>query len=99
MDGTWAGMPLYFLVGLVDDDNSHGASAFNRELAAEGYSVEVTSEDGYSINFESADIADNENIFAANTLDGAALPATIGDKDKPCWPLRMSGSEVGAGNL
>ena len=99
VDGTWAGMPLYFLVGLVDDDKSHGADAFNRALAAQGYSVEVTSGDGYSINFESADIADNANIFAANTLNGAALPETIGDKAKPCWPLRMSGSEVGAGKL
>ncbi|GAB7015503.1 hypothetical protein [Methanogenium cariaci] len=98
-DGTWAGMPLYFLVGLVDDDNTHGAGAFNRALAAEGYSVEVTSGDGYSINFESADIADNANIFAANTLNGAEIPATIGDEDKPCWPLRMSGSEVSAGKL
>ncbi len=99
VDGTWAGMPLYFLVGLVDDDNSHGADAFNRELAAKGYSVEVTSGDGYSINFESADIVDNENIFAANTLNGAELPTVIGEKNKLCWPLRMSGSEVSAGKL
>ncbi len=99
VDGTWAGMPLYFLVGLVDDDNAHGSDAFNRDLAAQGYSVEVISGDGYSINFESADIADNANIFAANTLNGAELPAVIGDKDKPCWPLRMSGSEVSAGKL
>ena len=97
--GAWAGMPLYFLVGLVDDDNKHGSDAFNRELAAKGYSVEVTSGDGYSINFESVDIADNDNIFAANTLNGAELPATIGDKAKPCYPLRMSGSEVSAGKL
>ncbi|KAF1078975.1 hypothetical protein [Methanogenium sp. MK-MG] len=99
VDGTWAGMPLYFLAGLVDDDNTHGAGAFNRDLAAQGYSVEVTSGDGYSINFESADIADNANIFLANTLNGAELPAVIGDKNKPCWPLRMSGSEVSAGKL
>ncbi|WAI00349.1 hypothetical protein [Methanogenium organophilum] len=97
-DGTWAGMPLYFLVGLVDDDVEHGPGAFNRELAAAGYSVEVTASDGYSINFESTDIADNDNIFAANTLNGAELPATIGD-NKTCWPLRMSGSEVVAGKL
>jgi DMSO/TMAO reductase YedYZ molybdopterin-dependent catalytic subunit len=96
-DATWSGMPLWYLVGLVDDDQKHGAGAFNDELAAKGYSIKVTSGDGYSINFESASVAKNDEIIVANTLNGTELPATIGEKNKPCWPLQLIGPDVSAG--
>ncbi len=95
--GEWSGMPLWYLIGLIDDDQRHGAGAFNEELAAKGYSIRITSEDGYSINFESAAAAKNDEIIVANTLNGTALPETIGEKNKPCWPLQLIGPDVSAG--
>lgn len=97
--GVWSGMPLWYLVGLVDDDKRHGSGAFNEELAAEGYSIKIISSDGYSINLQSESVANNDEIIVANTLNGTELPETIGEKDKPCWPLRLVGPDVSAGQL
>ncbi len=95
--GEWKGMPLWYLVGLVDDDLRHGSGAFNEALAEKGYSIKITAGDGYSINFEGASVAKNNNIIIANTLNGTPLPETIGEKNKPCWPLQLVGSDVNSG--
>ncbi|MDO8841882.1 MAG: molybdopterin-dependent oxidoreductase, partial [Methanocalculus sp.] len=97
-DGNvWSGMPLWFLVGYVDDDKKHGNNAFNDELAEQGYSIKVIAGDDYSINFQSAAVARNDNIIVANKLNGEPLPATIGEKNKPCFPLQLVGSDVSSG--
>jgi len=96
---VWAGMPLWFLVGTVDDVESGSHYTFNDALATEGYSVKVTSKDGYSINIPSADMARNSGFIVANTLNGSALPETIGEKSKPCWPLQIKGANASAGQL
>jgi len=93
----WAGMPLWYLIGLIDDDKRHGSGAFNEALAAKGYSIKITSSDGYSINFDSASAAKNDGIIVANTLNGDPLPEVIGEKNKPCWPLQMIGPSVSSG--
>ncbi|UUX93062.1 hypothetical protein [Methanoplanus endosymbiosus] len=95
-NGLWGGLPLYKIVGIVDDNDPE---TFNTALAAEGYSIKVTSEDGYSINFESADISECDGYIMANSLNSTDLPQTIGEKEKPCYPLRMVGDDVGAGQL
>jgi hypothetical protein len=95
-NGIWGGLPLYAIVGIVDDSDPE---TFNTDLAAEGYSIKVTSEDGYSINFESADISECDGYIMANSLNSSDLPQTIGEKEKPCYPLRMVGNNVGAGQL
>jgi len=95
--GEWKGMPLWYLVGLVDDDLRHGSGAFNEALAEKGYSIKITAGDGYSINFEGASAAKNSGIIVANTLNGTPLPETIGEKNKPCWPLQLVGSDVNSG--
>jgi DMSO/TMAO reductase YedYZ molybdopterin-dependent catalytic subunit len=95
--GEWSGMPLWYLVGLVDDGQAHGSGAFNDALAAQGYSVKIIAEDGYAINFESASVAKNDEIIVANTLNGTELPETIGEKNKLCWPLQLIGPDVSAG--
>jgi PGF-pre-PGF domain-containing protein len=95
----WAGMPLWMLVAMVDDEETGDHYKFNDALAAKGYSVKVTSKDGYSINIPSAAMARSDGFIVANTLNGSALPETIGDKKKPCWPLQIKGSEADAGQL
>jgi DMSO/TMAO reductase YedYZ molybdopterin-dependent catalytic subunit len=97
-DGNvWSGMPLWYLVGWVDDKTQHGPGAFNDALAADGYSIKVIAGDGWDTSLESADIARNNGYIFANMLNGEVLPLTIGDKDKPCWPLHLKGTEVFGG--
>ncbi|MDD4254152.1 MAG: PGF-pre-PGF domain-containing protein [Methanofollis sp.] len=96
---VWAGMPLWMLVAMVDDEETGGHYTFNDALAAKGYSVKVTSKDGYSINIPSSEMARSSGFIVANTLNGETLPATIGEKKKPCWPLQIKGSEADAGQL
>jgi PGF-pre-PGF domain-containing protein len=96
---VWAGMPLWMLVAMVDDEETGGHYTFNDALATKGYSVKVTSKDGYSINIPSSEMARSSGFIVANTLNGSALPETIGEKNKPCWPLQIKGSEADAGQL
>jgi hypothetical protein len=86
VDGTdtWSGIPLWRLVGWVDDDVQHGEGAFNDAMAAAGYDVKVIASDGYSKTFASADVARNDNMIVANTLNGEELPTER-------YPLRLVG--------
>ena len=72
---------------------------FNDALAAEGYSVKVTAGDGYSINFESTDIARSNDYIVANTLNGEPLPLYKPNSTKLCFPLQMIGPAVSSGKL
>jgi len=85
---TWTGIPLWLLVGRVDDDNVHEDDAFNDDLAEAGYEVKVTAADGYSVSFDSAAIARNDDILVAYLLDDEPLAEDY-------WPLRLVGPEIG----
>jgi hypothetical protein len=87
---TWSGIPLWRLVGYVDDDVQHGEGAFNDAMAAAGYDVQVIASDGYSKTFASADVARNDNMIVANTLNGEEL-----DIDR--YPLRLVGPDLSGG--
>ena len=86
---VWEGMPLWFLVGFVDDADQHSNNAFSDALATAGYQVVITAEDGASVTIDSADIIRNNNYIVANSLDGALIP----ESDKS-WPLRLVGPSV-----
>ena len=92
VDGTdtWSGIPLWRLVGYVDDDVQHGEGAFNDGYAAAGYDITIIASDGYSKTFASADIARNDNIIVANKLNGEELPENR-------YPLRLVGPGLTSG--
>ncbi|MFA5416704.1 MAG: hypothetical protein WC295_14530, partial [Methanoregula sp.] len=101
-DGNvWSGIPLWFLVGIVDDNPDVGPLHFNfnDSIAAQGYSIKVTGNDGYAINFESADIAHSNGYIVANLLNGQPLPEFRINTTKPCYPLQMIGVNISAGKL
>jgi hypothetical protein len=77
----WSGIPLWRLVGYVDDEEQHD---FNDALAAQGYDVKVTAVDDYNKSFNSTFVARNDDMIVANTLNGEPLP---GNK----FPLRLVG--------
>ena len=49
---------------------------FNDSIAAQGYSVKVISGDGWDTTLASQNIARNNSIIVANTLNGTATSAT-----------------------
>ncbi len=93
---TWDGIPLWYLVGRVDDEIQHGAGAFNDSLALKGYSVKVIAGDGWSTCLDSADIARNDGYIVANKLNGSALPEHT-PSGKLCLPLHLKGTNVTGG--
>ncbi len=81
---SWAGLPLWLLVGRVDDGLRHGELAFNDSLAAAGYTVDVVAGDGATVSFDSARLERNDELIVACLLDGAPLPGES-------FPLRLAG--------
>jgi DMSO/TMAO reductase YedYZ molybdopterin-dependent catalytic subunit/frataxin-like iron-binding protein CyaY len=97
-ENTWGGVPLWLLVGMVDDDPDVGPYHFNfnDDLAAQDYKVNVIAGDGWAATFDSSLIARNNGYIVANTLNGEPLPL-LTESGKPCWPLYLKGSEVFGG--
>ena len=86
---TWTGIPLWRLVGWVDDTDQHD---FNDTLADAGYEITVIAGDGYSKTFDSSFVKRNDDIILANELDGAPIP-----EDSTSYPLRLTGSALTSG--
>lgn len=88
----WTGVPLYLLLGRVDDTNKHETGAFSRDLAAAGYQVEIVTADGSKVVLDSAKTTSKKNILIANKVDGNAL----GEKD---FPVRLVGTGLEDGDM
>jgi hypothetical protein len=95
-NNVWTGMPLWLLVGRVDDGDVHETNssvrAFNDTLALQGYTVKVLNGQGYSREINSTTVMRNANIIVANRLNGAPLPNTY-------WPLRLVGSALSSSEM
>lgn len=83
----WAGIPLWLLVGRVDDEIVHQGPAFNDELVETGYTVDVVAKDGYTVTFDAARIARNDNIIVAYLVNDTPLPEDY-------FPLRLVGDDL-----
>jgi DMSO/TMAO reductase YedYZ molybdopterin-dependent catalytic subunit len=86
-DRTWTGIPLWLLVGYVDDENEHEEGAFNDDLAGAGYEINVIAADGYSVTFDSATIARDDDIIVAYLMNDMPL-------QEKNWPLRLVGPNL-----
>jgi hypothetical protein len=84
---VWAGVPLWLFVGSVDDEIEHEGPAFNDELVKGNYSIEVVAADGYTVAFDAARVARNNNIIVAYKVNENPLV------DK-YFPLRLVGSDL-----
>ncbi|MFY9801037.1 MAG: hypothetical protein WAK10_07305, partial [Methanoregula sp.] len=95
---VWNGVPLWLLVGMIDDNPDVGPDHFNfnDSIAAQGYSVKVSSGDNWNTTLASADIARNDGYIVANTLNGEPLPINL-TSGKLSWPLHLKGSAVFGG--
>jgi DMSO/TMAO reductase YedYZ molybdopterin-dependent catalytic subunit len=86
---AWSGIPLWLLVGWVDDARKHGTGAFAADLAA-GYTVELTGAGGGRVSLDGERVARNDGLLLVHRLDGAPL---AGD----AFPLRLAGPGVKEG--
>ena len=84
---VWEGIPLWLLVGRVDDEEKHKIGAYNDELAFTGYEVQLINDDGRIVTLSSAGIMRNNNMLIAYQIDGEPL-------DKEFWPLRLVGTNL-----
>lgn len=84
---VWGGVPLWLLVGAVDDEITHDGPAFNDVLVEAGYSIDVVSADGYTVPFDAARVSRNNNIIVAYKVNDNPLT------DK-YFPLRLVGSDL-----
>lgn len=82
--GRWTGIPLYLMVGRVDDEVAHEGPAYNRELAQAGYQVVLKTSSGADVEISSEAMYYKRDIILAYKLDGQPLPEEY-------WPLRLVG--------
>jgi hypothetical protein len=83
----WSGVPLWLLLGYVDDETRHGDDAYLEALAEAGYPVEVIAADGYAVTFDSTRLHHNADILVADKMNGNPL------EDKS-FPLQLVGSDL-----
>lgn len=83
----WSGIPLWLLVGRVDDQVLHGEQAFDDSLARRGYTVDLIARDGRRLSFDSARLARNNALLVAHRVDGQPLPDAA-------FPLRLVGAAL-----
>jgi hypothetical protein len=84
---SYAGVPLWLLVGWVDDESKHGEDSFNDDLADKNYKIIVIGANGKRSVFESRIIARNDSIIVANMKDGKPLSGREG-------PLKLIGLKL-----
>jgi hypothetical protein len=84
---NWVGVPLWLLVGEVDDSDSHSDAAYNRALADSGYTVDIVGADGTSVTLDSQTIKEDNQIIVANQVNDGELPEMY-------YPLRLVGSSL-----
>jgi len=87
---AWSGIPLWLLVGWVDDARKHGTGAFADDLAT-GYDVELTGAGGARVALPGERVARNDGLLVAHRLDGAPLAGAA-------FPLRLTGSDAKDGD-
>ena len=95
-NNDWEGIPLWYLMGNVDDTVTHGTGAFNDILAANGYGVEIIACDDYSKILDSTYLAKNNSYIVACYLNGTPLPE-LTDDEKPFAPLKLVGPYLSGG--
>lgn len=84
---VYEGAPLWVVISMVDDAEEAEHYTFNRELASQGYKIQVIAKDGYAVEFDSMDVAFNDGIFLAYLRNGEPLgedgPLMLAGPDLP----------------
>lgn len=81
---VWTGVPLYYLAGRIDDEIKHGDDSYNHKAADEGYSIQITASDGFSVTIDGARARQDKKLMVAYLINNNPL------EDK-YFPLRLVG--------
>ena len=81
---VWTGIPLWYLVGWVDNGTTMD---YSDALADQGYEVHIANSNGDIVMYTSQFVKRNDNLIVAYEIDGQPLPTTE-------WPLALVGSGV-----
>ena len=87
---VYSGVPLWWLVGVADDEETENHWTFNDTLAATNYTIQVVAKDGFSGNFYSDLIKHSDAYIVANKMNGAPITGMQ-------QPLQMVGTAVTSG--
>ena len=87
---VYSGVPLWWLVGVADDEETENHWTFNDTLAATNYTIQVVAKDGFSGNFYSDLIKHSDAYIVANTMNGTPIAGMQ-------QPLQMVGTAVISG--
>ena len=81
----WEGIPLYLVVGMVDDEQKHDKGAFNAQAgAAAATTIEVETAGGEVVTIDSRDSQARTASSSPAKMDGGELPEEY-------FPLRLVG--------
>jgi DMSO/TMAO reductase YedYZ molybdopterin-dependent catalytic subunit len=80
----WEGIPLWLVVGSVDDGRTHGKGAFNVAKAKKGYTIELIASNGVTTFLSSHDLLKHKDWILAGKVDGGELTPDN-------FPLRLVG--------
>ncbi|PWR74473.1 molybdopterin-binding protein [Methanospirillum lacunae] len=95
-DGNeYTGLPVWRLLGWVDDNVSHGKSGFNQTAFDSGYTIIVKAGDGFTREFSTTDIGTSDDVIIANQVNGKPLAK---EGEKPSYPLKLVGPNITGGN-
>jgi hypothetical protein len=94
---TYMTMPLWMIVAIVDGYDSHHPFKFDKDTWVTGYDITVTSTDGYSATFNTAEVA-HEEIFIADMQDGSPIkPMLVGNVTGKLWVRDIAQIECSLG--
>jgi hypothetical protein len=80
----WTGMPLWYLIGWVDNSTTMD---YSDALADQGYEIHVANSNGDIAMYTSQFVKRNDNLIIAYQVDGQPLSGAQ-------WPLALVGSAV-----
>ncbi|MGI6249947.1 MAG: hypothetical protein ACOYKD_01075 [Anaerolineaceae bacterium] len=84
----YLGIPLYYLLGRVDDEVKHGPKSYRDDLAkSNAYTVDIIAKDGYTVTLDAFTTMRNDDIIVAYLLDGKPLEGED-------FPLKLVGPEL-----
>jgi DMSO/TMAO reductase YedYZ molybdopterin-dependent catalytic subunit len=82
---TWVGVPLWLLIGEVDDEDSHTENAYNHSIAEAGYLIDLYGSSGDMVSLNSQSMDENNELIVAFMVNDGELPEQF-------YPLRLVGA-------
>jgi DMSO/TMAO reductase YedYZ molybdopterin-dependent catalytic subunit len=91
---AYTGMPLWYLIAMIDDREEKHPYDLDDEQWKAGYDVTFTASDGYSATFNTAEVG-RMALYVADSRNGEEIPPRIvGEASKSLWVKNLSSIEA-----